>query len=137
MYTFLTSCLCRIITQILSLQKEMNLPKGRPFLVLSLPTFGHQIPDLPGALVRRLEDVGRHGSLASAVQGGQVGDDLLVTQGFVRLLAGEGQDFPQGHAERPHVAFGGEFALKKEYIYTVHTVMYHMTSILSISITQQ
>lgn len=47
---------------------------------------------------------GTHEVAVVLIEPGDVVDDVLVTELFVRLFSGERQYFPQRHGKRPHVA---------------------------------
>lgn len=48
----------RVKAKVLSLQEQVNLPEGRPFVFVTLPTLGHEITDLPRTTERRREHNG-------------------------------------------------------------------------------
>lgn len=87
----------------------MDLPKVGSVVLVALPALAHEVVDLLGG--------GRGGGQvplpAVAVEEvAHVLDDLLVAELGEGLRAAEGEDFPQRHGERPHVALGRELALK-------------------------
>ena len=80
-----------LVSQILSLQKKVNFLKGRPFIFGLLPTFNHEISDLPRTSSRRGEDQAWP-PISPHIR--QVGQHFGITLAFVGLFTSKGQNLP-------------------------------------------
>ena len=108
-----TSVLFGAEAEIFALQKQVDFAKAGPLGLHLVPALGNEPVDVSGAVVGLGQGGGEPARL---VEGRDVGEDLLLAQGLVGLLPRKGQDLPEGHAERPHVALGRVFALQvKKY----------------------
>lgn len=112
----------------LSFEKHMHLAETRPPFLVPLPALAHQVIEFAGAQGRSFEalsftaddggggvrrrataDSERSGSSSGVVVGSTsvelftVVDDLFVGEIGERSVTGEGQDFPQRHAEGPDI----------------------------------
>lgn len=99
----------RSIADVLALEKEVYLSEAGAVSVVAAPTLGHEVVHLPGA-----GGGAGQAALSTVVQMPMAAilHHLLAAQLCEGLVGAKGQNLPQGHAERPHVALGRVFALK-------------------------
>lgn len=107
------------VSEVLSLEKQVDLSEVGSVVFVPLPAFLHEVVDL-------LRAGGRLGQVdllaVVVVEVADVLDDFVVHLVGVGLLAGESQDLPHGDGKRPDVALGGEFALQQNKITFKFTV---------------
>ena len=93
----------------------MDLPEAGPLRLHLGPALAHQVEDVPRTVVGVRESVGQDAGLKLRAQ---VVHHLLVLQLLEGLLPGEGEDLPEGDAERPDVALCRIFALESKDVDT-------------------
>jgi len=96
----------------------VHLAERRPLRRVAVPALDHQVVDLARTVARLTEHhplrhtgVGRVDAGGLVVAAGAVVDDLVVGERVERSLAGERQDLPQRHGERPDVTLRRKLAL--------------------------
>jgi len=97
----------RAVAHVLPLQEHVHLAERRPLRRVAVPALDHQVVDLARTVARLSQHhplgVGRVQAAALVVAADAVVDDLVVSQGVERSLAGERQDLPQSNGERPNI----------------------------------
>ena len=109
---------CRIVANVFIDEERVNVVEMRSHGIISLPTFAHQVVNLPGAARRLFEKVDADPttpglSCRHRVQFSITWSSVNIAKGCSRANV---KNLPQRDGERPNVTFTGKLTLKKKHV---------------------